>query len=451
MNNMNHGDHGLLRLSCCRSCPARAGDGRCARLPGRSILSPSAVCPRGLFAAIAPPERTEGFRLQASGSATTPEPVSFSARRRAICEACEHWLAEDDQSPSSHCELGWPRVADRAKRCVPCSWRQLAAGCLADPPKWGPELAERIFVQIASYRDSELVPTVVDLIAHAAYPELLDVCIAWQHGPEESIAPLDRLRTVRIQIIDIPFADSQGSCWARAQTQRQYRGQPYTLQVDSHSRFAPRWDELCIGMFRGLQAGGVQRPVLTTYPPGYDPAAEPAKRGKSPCRIAFKEFARHGLGVKVLPNIIAGFERLAAPDTARFFAGGFVFAGGCFCRDVPYDPAYYFGNDNELSMAIRAYTHGYDLFAPHRNICWHYYGRKDAPKHWRDHPDWPRYSGQAKARLASLLAAADFSPLGLGGDRSLADYEKFSGLDFARRVASPFDPAPHTLLERSPS
>ena len=38
-----------------------------------------------------------------------------------------------------------------------------------------------IFVQIASYRDPQLVPTIRDLISNAKHPENLKICIAHQH------------------------------------------------------------------------------------------------------------------------------------------------------------------------------------------------------------------------------------------------------------------------------
>ena len=42
-----------------------------------------------------------------------------------------------------------------------------------------------IFVQIAAYRDPELIPTLKDMLANAKYPKRLKVCIAWQHSKED--------------------------------------------------------------------------------------------------------------------------------------------------------------------------------------------------------------------------------------------------------------------------
>ena len=48
----------------------------------------------------------------------------------------------------------------------------------------------RIFVSVASYRDAELVPTVLDALAKAQHPERLLIGICWQHGDDEYVTPL---------------------------------------------------------------------------------------------------------------------------------------------------------------------------------------------------------------------------------------------------------------------
>ena len=44
---------------------------------------------------------------------------------------------------------------------------------------------ERIFIQIAAYRDPELVPTLKDCIDKAKYPDRLRFGICWQHEPSD--------------------------------------------------------------------------------------------------------------------------------------------------------------------------------------------------------------------------------------------------------------------------
>jgi hypothetical protein len=48
-----------------------------------------------------------------------------------------------------------------------------------------PYKGKTIFIQIASYRDPELRPTLKDLFDKADEPDTLHVCICWQHKEED--------------------------------------------------------------------------------------------------------------------------------------------------------------------------------------------------------------------------------------------------------------------------
>ena len=90
----------------------------------------------------------------------------------------------------------------------------------------------KIFVKIASYRDPELVPTIRDLIAKAKYPENLTFGICWQRDETESLEEFTN--DPRFRVIDVPYYESKGLCWARSKIQKLWQGEQYTLQLDSH-------------------------------------------------------------------------------------------------------------------------------------------------------------------------------------------------------------------------
>ena len=74
----------------------------------------------------------------------------------------------------------------------------------------------KIFVQIASYRDPELRPTLNDLFDKADKPDNLKVCVAWQHSSDDKWDTLDEyVNDERVNILDIPYSESEGACWAR--------------------------------------------------------------------------------------------------------------------------------------------------------------------------------------------------------------------------------------------
>ena len=102
----------------------------------------------------------------------------------------------------------------------------------------------KIFIQIASYRDPQLIPTIKDCIKNAKKPEKLVFSIAWQHSDADKWDNLDEFKgDDRFKIVDIPYLESKGACWARNQLQQNYNNEEYTLQLDSHHRFIENWDE----------------------------------------------------------------------------------------------------------------------------------------------------------------------------------------------------------------
>ena len=98
-----------------------------------------------------------------------------------------------------------------------------------------------IFIQIASYRDSQLLLTVKDCIKNAKNPEKLVFGICWQHDETDNLEEFKN--DPRFKIVDVPYSESKGVCWARNAVQQLYSNEEYTLQIDSHIRFNKNWDE----------------------------------------------------------------------------------------------------------------------------------------------------------------------------------------------------------------
>lgn len=108
----------------------------------------------------------------------------------------------------------------------------------------------KIFIQIASYRDPQLLTTIRNCIETAKYPKKLVFCIAWQHDINDEWDNLDEYKNdKRFKILDIDYKKSKGACWARNQIQQYYNQEQYTLQLDSHHEFVKNWDEQLIEMY----------------------------------------------------------------------------------------------------------------------------------------------------------------------------------------------------------
>ncbi|MGI4830854.1 MAG: GlcNAc-transferase family protein [Janthinobacterium lividum] len=299
------------------------------------------------------------------------------------------------------------------------------------------EADELIFVSIASYRDPQIVATIEDLFAKARYPARVRVGLCWQHG--EEMLPAAFWADERLRIHDVPWHESRGACWARAEMMKLWQGETWFLQVDSHCRFKVGWDEYLVRTARGLASPKV---VLSTYATAFVPG-EREFLEEAPQQMALAGFTPEGIA-HMKPLGMRNWQGLRQPRRARFLSAGFLFAPGSFVEEVPYDPELYFLGE-EVTMTVRAFTSGYDLYHPAASVVWHDYVRQDAVKHWEDHTEeakpgaaWSVQDLQSKARVAKLLAGGALQAFNLGTARTLAEYEAYAGISFKTRKAQDY-------------
>jgi hypothetical protein len=276
------------------------------------------------------------------------------------------------------------------------------------------------------------------MISNADRPEKLRFGIARQFREEDGFDKLEEFRNdSRFRILDIPYEESNGACWARHLIQQLYKNETYTLQIDSHMRFEKGWDTTLIDMIDQLQEDGHEKPLLTGYVSSFDPDNDPAGRARDPWQMAFDRFIPEG-AVFFLPETIPNWTELTRPVPARFYSAHFCFTLGQFSKEVQHDPEYYFHGE-EISISARAYTHGYDLFHPHKVVVYHEYTRKGRTKQWDDDKKWVEKNNHSHKRNRQLFGMdgeemVDLGQFGFGTVRTLRDYEKYSGLLFSKRA-----------------
>ena len=286
---------------------------------------------------------------------------------------------------------------------------------------------DSIFVQIASYRDSDLPNTIQSALENADRPDRLRFGICWQYD-DLTYTDLDPyIEDQRFQITQFYFEDSMGCCWARNQTNLLYQNEDFTLQIDAHTRFAENWDTRYINMLRQLDC---DKPLLTTYPApfvtknGFDDLF--MDRGIQRLKLnRLRKNLTTFLGTEPVENT----EYCAS---SQFIGAGQIFTLGKFCKEVEYDPDLYFEGE-EISLAARAYTHGYDMFCPNENLIWHRYNH-EMPTHWSDHGE--SLQKLANSRIYQLLSGnhEQLGKYGLGSSRSLADFENLIDINFNERL-----------------
>ena len=379
-----------------------------------------------------------------------------------------------------------------------------------------------IFVALAAHEDPELDVTIRSLLHAAARPERIVIGVVWQGaGPcpaleprslkayaeyiakgkaankpearrddsppsggasENALRPLGFTpRAVlggQLRVLELSRAEARGPCWARYLCELLWEGEEYFSQMDSHMRLASGWDHACIAQLRACEAAyDTQKPVLTCYGSRFDrgapfdwaaslPAPTPAML------LAGSHFDEDG--VLQLKGRLA-LQPFAAPRPTYFFSANFSFCAGWRVAEVPYDPQLqYLFHGEEVLMAVRLFTHGWDLFTPACALAFHlwekdyrpsYDARLGAPERERLAASQERvrrllsgtltptragttpvHGGGGGGGEPGVKGAGKSAPwpranggepwwpggsaFGLGGVRSLASYERASGVLF---------------------
>ena len=300
----------------------------------------------------------------------------------------------------------------------------------------------KIFVQIASFRDPQLSLTIKSMLENAKRPKSLVIGICNQYNKEDEFNIDEFRKDKRFKIIDVLDVESKGVCWARNQVQQLYKNEDYTLQIDSHMRFEKDWDETLINMIKQLQEKGFEKPLLTGYVSSFNPDNDPNERVREPWRMVFDRFIPEGT-VFFLPETIPNWQTLTEPIPARFYSAHFAFTLGKFSQEVQHDPEFYFHGE-EMSIAVRAYTHGYDLFHPHKVVIWHEYTRKGRIKQWDVDKDWVNKNNASHKKNRKLFEMdgevndIDFGKYGFGTERTVRDYEIYAGIRFNKRAVQQY-------------
>ncbi len=279
---------------------------------------------------------------------------------------------------------------------------------------------DHIFIQCAGYRDPELKNTIRTAIQNAANPDQMVFGICWQGKFRELKEQLyvRELKKCRTVLIDMDA--SQGIGYARHKAQQMYEGEQYVLQIDSHMKFLPNWDKMCI---RLLDRCPSEKPLLSAYLTCYQAEEEPG------CyRLGASDFAKNGNLTIVGMSVIKGKK----PELGFLCSGHFVFSEAELYDEVPVDPYLQFLYEETL-IAPRAWTNGWDIFYPHKAPMQHRWGRAYRNTNWDDLDVKKQVRACAKRYreiLEIIPQTEDYGRYGMGNARTLKEYERFSGLNF---------------------
>ena len=324
---------------------------------------------------------------------------------------------------------------------------------------------ETIFVMIASYRDFQCRETIASMFSRADHPERIFVgaadqivdgdigCVTLPKSCEEDPEQMLCKHKDQITVFEMDAKLATGPVTARHIGDRLYKGEYFTMQLDAHCEFARHWDTNIINQWRQT---GNEMAVLTSYLSDVQGSID--KNGDSTrhtrpimCNSDFEgampaRYLRHGSQPEDSPSI------RDMPQLEPYWAAGFSFSRGHFTVQVPYDgyqPMVFQGE--EIGISVRAFTHGYDFYAPRDSVVFHEYAVKSSRRK-KVHMYWENsqlHVGEGKKSLARGMSIIKMAPdiedskwdhsdidrYGLGTVRPLDLYYKLFLIDTKKRSA----------------
>ena len=294
----------------------------------------------------------------------------------------------------------------------------------------------RIFISIASYRDPELQWTIKSAIENANNPDNLYFGVVHQ-GVDSELFDIQEIKN--ISLTKMHPKEARGAGYARAKAMELYDGQEYFLQIDSHTRFAPGWDSICIDQLnRAKNISGHSRVLLSYFPAPY----EPERNGGMFLVKNNPKIKSYPTRQKILLNKRKQWtaerfefdsELKENPELSETVLGGFMFSDASIIQEVPYDPEISFFGE-EVCFAMRSWTRGWDIYSPSKNIVYHFYSRGGYSKIWKDRnlrgTSWKELEEISYNKQKRILCGEETGVFGAGSVRTLEEYEMFTNTNF---------------------
>ena len=302
-----------------------------------------------------------------------------------------------------------------------------------------------IFISVASYLDPMMLFTINDAMVKADNPELLRFGLVDQN-PKNQRKLIDKLYfRNQVRYVHVQPTDTLGVSWARSLAFSLYDGEGFLLQIDSHMLFEQSWDTVLRQELNRLLGVSI-KPILTTYPYRFDFVSGVPTYTPSDNQTALV-LRPHPATPLSSSNCVLRFEgrhvAATSPVLGCHIAAGFFFCSGSFIEEVPYDPYLYFHGE-EQSLALRAYTRGWDIYHPVYTPLYHLYKSENTSHeahHWFGQVNERRVfsstylTQRSQERLTQLVSHGSLpGAFGLGSLRTLHDYKVLSGIDYLNRV-----------------
>lgn len=290
-----------------------------------------------------------------------------------------------------------------------------------------------IFVQIATYHDYELPYTIKDLVQKSSGNNIINFGVYLCYYQKEDIV-IPKLTNVKYKTDMAPKGIGLG--YSRLMAHSFYDGEDYYLQIDSHTKMDKNWDEQIIKDIEDYKLMGFKKPLITTYPRNYWYDSDGVAKfdlGDRVTQISFNEKPEQFKSI-MIPSQTA-VDNIRDNIFSNSVSGGSIFTVGEFI--VPNPKIAFYGE--EIMIAARAFTNGFDLLLPKKQYMYHLYFDHSRPLEskrrllWKDFADeFNSIDSISKQEIINIFKNNIIGKEELGTERTLGEYGTFAGLDFEK-------------------
>lgn len=228
---------------------------------------------------------------------------------------------------------------------------------------------------MASALDTELIPTITDLLEKADDTTRITLSIFCQDvkSPYKKIKKLITKYGAKLKFEYVDDTQIAGVGYARLQASNALipKIHKYYLQVDSHMRAIDNWDTMLITEYENSKKHWKDKIVFSAYPASYTYENK---------KLVFENDKNLPWSMQVVKNngdypYHGAFKKYNGGEfgeLTNYFCGGFAFGDSKIFADNRYYPEIFYMGE-EAIMSIRLYSDNVKIIAPAKNFFYHDY------------------------------------------------------------------------------
>jgi hypothetical protein len=291
---------------------------------------------------------------------------------------------------------------------------------------------KKIFVNICSYRDKLLAPTIESLLETESGRNNIVYGVFEQTKLEDSLLTkhphLAKHPKVRYKRIDPEYSD--GVVWARAINAMQVYDEEFQYQIDSHMLFDKNWDhQLIIDYMEACRVEGHDRVILTAGTKNFDLDGDRITKhilnDDISVNLGYYQFNKN-------MRLYAHGPWIPSPDDiqpSRHICAGNFFAPAKWIKEVGYNTNIYFEGEEQM-FVLTSFVKGYRIYTQRRVRCYHYlrsanWDTKQSINPVVDKSRMLMNQNRSEKELSNYIYSLD--------EKILKEFKEYTGVDYINR------------------